>query len=366
MKIPATSLLFLLIATGLFFPFAAAAGITITANQADYYFTPGETVNISLAISSTYSDAVDGKFQVVTTGQLQKTGTVMLSTKNRVFDRTIPAGDSLLTVGAGTSTVPETIRIQVAFQYMDASPVKVTLPEIRVHFVENLPVNAAQQSPVTSTSGAGIPGGLGTSSVQIVQQPVSVRQQAGWDGTPQNDLTTGQMAGENENETAEEGNGTGILPAEKPSPVNYFMYGMIAFIALLAAMCCWLLSRRLKSKGNTPVAPDMPPAPVPTDHSTEALHLLAAAESVWAENEYAVAYGLAGQALRLFLSHEYGDGRQATVAEIASLINRTGPGSAPVMDLLERCSDVEFAKGAPDPLEFSAMVRQIRSIITGD
>ncbi|MFA5331845.1 MAG: hypothetical protein WC342_05655 [Methanoregula sp.] len=174
-------LLVLLIFAALIVPAAFAADITITSDKTDYYFGLGETANIALPVTNTYSQDMDGTLQFTTAEQLQNSGTVMTSTKNRVYTTTIPAGNSFLNISAGTSDVPKTMKIDVAFQYTGTSSTQVTLPEIIVHFVQD-PSSASnpEGSAVTSTSGAAS-SGFGSSSVQIVQQAVSVQQQAGRD-----------------------------------------------------------------------------------------------------------------------------------------------------------------------------------------
>ncbi|MFA5237674.1 MAG: hypothetical protein WC362_07470, partial [Methanoregula sp.] len=191
----------LLLFAALLIPATLAAGITITSDQTDYYFGLDETAAITLPVSNTYSHDVDGTLRFTTVEQLQNTGTVMTSTKNRVYTTTLPAGNSNLNISAGTSDVPKSVKIQVAFQYTDASPVQVTLPEIIVHFVQD-PSQYAKPpaSQVTSTSGAAS-SAFGSSSVQIVQQSVSAQQQAGRDSSAssssqsaQSELQNSQMS----------------------------------------------------------------------------------------------------------------------------------------------------------------------------
>jgi hypothetical protein len=118
---------------------------------------------------------------------------VMLSTRNRVYSSTIPAGNSWINISAGTSSRPETVKVRIAFQYTDSSPVQVTLPELLIHFMQNpSPAGSGRLDPVTSTSGAAVTG-FGTSSVQIVQQPVPVQQQAGRDSSPAQVPLSNQM-----------------------------------------------------------------------------------------------------------------------------------------------------------------------------
>ncbi|MFA6364469.1 hypothetical protein [Methanoregula sp.] len=187
----------LLLFVALLVPATIAASITISSDQTDYYFGLNEIAEIALPVSNTYSDAVDGTLKFTTVEQLQSSGTVMTSTKNRVYTTTIPSGNSFLNISAGTSDVPKSVKIQVAFQYTNPSSTEVTLPEIIVHFVQNPSQSSSgQQKQVTSTSSAAS-SGFGTSSVQIVQQSVSVQQQAGRDSSSSQSLSSSQSALQN-------------------------------------------------------------------------------------------------------------------------------------------------------------------------
>lgn len=175
--------LFLLIFSLMLVPAALAAGITITSDKTDYYFALGDTAAVSLPVSNTYGHDIDGTLRFTTVELLQNTGSTLTSTKNRVYTKTIPSGNSFINISAGTSNVPESIKIQVAYQYSDPQATQVTLPDITVHFVQD-PSQYAQSegSAQTSTSGAAS-SSFGSSSVQIVQQSVSVQQQAGRDAS---------------------------------------------------------------------------------------------------------------------------------------------------------------------------------------
>jgi hypothetical protein len=169
--------------------------------------------------------------------------------------------------------------------------------------------------------------------------------------------------------TIDQENVTQVSLGMETATANYFLPGLIAAIIAILAVCAWLICRRLKAQKKM-VPPVMCPprqAPVLPDHRKEALRLLAGAESAFARQEYQIAYGLAGRATRLFISYELGDRRELTNAELVPVLAASGhAGQAlAIMALLERCSDVEFAKGIPDAGEFSGMIRQIRTLVTG-
>ena len=509
--------LVLLLFVAMLVPAASASGITITSDKTDYYFALGDTAAISLPVSNTYDHDIDGTLQFTTVEQLQNTGSSLTSTKNRVYTTTIPSGNSHLNISAGTSTKPESIQIQVAFQYSDPSATQVTLPAITVHFVQDpSQYSQSQGGQQTSTSSAAT-SAFGSSSVQIVQQSVSVQQQAGRDASQSSSsaLQNNQMsqdtsalkeqlqreAAEKEQEknafnsaldadplvqqvnetlvadgysrasvdtnptsgsdgsfamtyqnaageqvnlngamtqgvvpsvteqsaaalnvtaplaanttyqsfvrtlgdkgysrnttlmnvtlsgamvnvtyltdkgtpafvnaTVENGNVTQVSLGLNEKGPDYLLIAIIAVVLVIAAVCVWLIWRRLKAR--KPVLPQasrqVRPAPVPLDYRKEALRLLAEAEAAYHRHEYRDAYGLAGRAARVFLSYDHGDRRELTNAELVSVLAASGrAGSDTIATLLERTSDVEFAKGMPDEGEFTGMVTTIRRMVTG-
>jgi len=509
--------IFLLLFAAMLVPATLAAGITITSDKTDYYFALGDTAAISLPVSNTYDHDIDGTLQFTTVEQLQNTGSSLTSTKNRVYTTTILSGNSYLNISAGTSTKPESIQIQVAFQYSDPSATQVTLPAITVHFVQDpSQYSQSQGGQQTSTSGAAT-SAFGSSSVQIVQQSVSVQQQAGRDASQSSSsaLQNNQMsqdtsalkeqlqreAAEKEQEktafasaldadplvqqvnetlvadgysrvsvdtnpasgsdgsfamtyqnavgeqvnlngamtqgvvpsvieqsaaalnvtaplaanttyqsfvrtlgdkgysrnttlmnvtlfgamvnvtyltdkgtpafvnaTVENGNVTQVSLGLNEKGPDYLLIAIIVVVLVIAAVCVWLIWRRLKAR--KPVLPQaarqVRPAPVPLDYRKEALRLLSEAEAAYHRHEYRDAYGLAGRAARVFLSYDHSDRRELTNAELVSVLAASGQASSDtIATLLERTSDVEFAKGMPDEGEFTGMVTTIRRMVTG-
>jgi hypothetical protein len=174
--------IFLIFIAAIMLPSVLAAGITITSNQTDYYYVFGQIATIALPVSNTYPDSINGTLRYTTITQLQNTGNILDITKNSVYPKTFPVGNSTLYLNAGTSNVSQSIKIQVAFQYMQSTPILVTLKDLNIHFGPNLSLYQDQQSsPATSTSGAGLPGGLGNNSVQFSNNTVQAQQQVGMD-----------------------------------------------------------------------------------------------------------------------------------------------------------------------------------------
>jgi len=492
-----------------------AAEITLSTDQKDWYFSLGENADIPLKVTSGYSQPVDGTMQFTTIEQLQNTGSVMLSTKNRVYAHSVSPGDSSITLNAGSSDVEKSMRVQVSFDYTVTTPIHVTLPEIIIHFVTKPPASGGSQAPVTSSSEAGSGNTPTSSSVQIVQQSVSAQQQAGRDGTLQQAVSNNQLpqdatalkeqlekearekeqqqsqfeenlrqdpllkaaneslaaegfsresiksapesgdsgtfqmdyrkatgeqvtvSGRMENRSvssvqeqsgapinvtapleanttfqsmaaqlAEQGflrNETHLnlstdratinltyqdekgkrvfvnastsggnltqltLEREPETPVNYLpVIAVIVFAAVILAIC-WLIYRRyLRWKVPAPGTPGEPPAPrAPVDHRKAAAELLRKAEAAYAGAQYADAGEYAGQALRLFVAYEYGARREMTNSELITLLRAGNREFREIQSVLDRCTDVLFAKGTMDAQEFAVAVAFIRRLIAG-
>ncbi len=491
-----------------------AAGITLSADQKEYYFSLGESADIPVAIASDFDRSIDGTLQFSTVEQLQTAGTVMTSSNNRMYSHSISPGNSQITINAGSSDVEKNVRVQVTYDYTDTAPVQVRLPEIIIHFVSKPPPSSSTQSPITSSSAPGSGNSQMTSSVQIVQQSMSIQQQTGQQSTVQQAIANNQMPQDaaalkaqlqqeaaqkekNQNEfnerlaadplvqqvnatlaadgfiresintnpkSSDEGTfamsyknpagdkmdlqGTmtgGIVPSVleqsasavnvtaplsanttyqslaselkgqgfkrnqtlmnvtllgatvnitylsgqgEPAYVNatidrenvtqvslgiskektnYLFIGLIVALLIILGLIIWWMYRRMvvQKKILSPAGPLFHPAPVELDYKKEALRLLKEAEKSFTRGEYQDAYGLAGRAVRIFLSYELGVRHELTNAELASVLAASGLATQykTVIALLERCSDVEFAKGQPDSGEFTSIIRQIMEMV---
>ena len=479
-----------------------------------YYFSLGESADIPVAIASDFDRSIDGTLQFSTVEQLQTAGTVMTSSNNRMYSHSISPGNSQITINAGSSDVEKNVRVQVTYDYTDTAPVQVRLPEIIIHFVSKPPPSSSTQSPITSSSAPGSGNSQMTSSVQIVQQSMSIQQQTGQQSTVQQAIANNQMPQDaaalkaqlqqeaaqkekNQNEfnerlaadplvqqvnatlaadgfiresintnpkSSDEGTfamsyknpagdkmdlqGTmtgGIVPSVleqsasavnvtaplsanttyqslaselkgqgfkrnqtlmnvtllgatvnitylsgqgEPAYVNatidrenvtqvslgiskektnYLFIGLIVALLIILGLIIWWMYRRMvvQKKILSPAGPLFHPAPVELDYKKEALRLLKEAEKSFARGEYQDAYGLAGRAVRIFLSYELGVRHELTNAELASVLAASGLATQykTVIALLERCSDVEFAKGQPDSGEFTSIIRQIMEMV---
>jgi hypothetical protein len=493
----------------LLFPAAAAAGIVLTAGQQDYFFLTGQRVEIPLTITSTFTDDVPVTVLFSTDTELQKTGTVMISTENRVFTHTVPAGESFLNLTISPSQVSRDFKVHLSIYSTNPSPVNTSLPEIYIHIVTD--PGLVKNTPVTLTSTSRPESGEipSASSVSMVQQTVSTREQMGSDSSREYSLTSSQsLAGteaereqqqrdkeQREREQAEfdarlaqdplvmavnrslaaegfspqsvdtqpAGNDTGTFsmlyrrgaedhvvvqgsmqagsvpslrelgnvpitadPAldanmtfqsfvrmlegqdyrHQETTINRTVTGAVAnityataagnrayvnatteenrvvqlgleqetrlarflLVAILMAagiltVSGWYLYRRYQRRRHPVTGTGAGSPPMAFNHRAEAERILTDAEKAFARQEYATAYGLAGRALRVFLSYEYGGHGEVTATEIVTLLEGAGHTPADIESVLVQCSHVAFARGTPDDKEFSLILGHVREII---
>jgi len=486
-------------------PAAAAAAITLTAGQQDYYFLTNQPVEIPLAVTSTFPAGMPGTLLFSTDAQLQKTGTVMISTENRVFSRTVPTGESFLNLTMSPSQVSRDYKVHAAFYYTDPTSFNASLPEFYIHIVTDPGLVKNTPSLLTGTShpeSGEIPS---ASSVSMVEQTVGTREQMGSDSSTGPSLTSGppQAGSEAEREqqqrdkeqrereqnefdarlgrdplvaavntslssegfsrdapdTQPAGNDTGTfsvlyrrgaedrvvvqgsmvagvvpsvrelanVPIADPAldanatfqsfaqtlagreyghietAVNRTLTGAAANITYAttggnkayvnattennrviqvsleqeagpgfplvlvlpaAAMVLLVLGLYVHRRyGHPAPAAAAVVSPAVFDHRAEAERILKNAELAFDRQEYAEAYGLAGRALRVFLSHEYGDRGEVTTPEVIVLAHDAGRDTAGIESILGQCSNVAFARAVADAGEFSRVVGRVREII---
>lgn len=166
------------------------------------------------------------------------------------------------------------------------------------------------------------------------------------------------------NGTIRNGNLTSVSLAKEKVEFPYLPVILGGILLLLAAAVGYLLYRRYRNrpKKTTFQGPALRPS-CPKDYRKEALELLENAERAFSVGQYREAYGGAGQALRLFISHRFGSGTEMTNREVGTLLHFSRNEISGVSDILTRCSLVEFAKDEPEPEEFRRYVDFIRRII---
>jgi hypothetical protein len=488
-------------------PGATAAGITLTAGQQDFYFLTGQRAEIPLMVTSTFTDEKPGTVRFSTDTQLEKTGTVMISTENRIFSHTVPAGRSFLNLTLSPSQVTRDSRVHVSYYYSNPAPVNVSLPEFYIHIVSEPGLVKNMPAPLTGTSRPETGTIPAESSVSIVEQAVSVREQMGSDSSGQPPAGGQSPAGsgaereqqrereQREQEQAEldsrlahdplviavnrslaaegfsrcsldtqpAGNDTGTFsmlyrrgsedqvvvqgsmadgfvpslrelanvpvtadPAldtnptfqsfnrnlagqayihketlvrrtlsgavanityadaggkkayinatveenrviqvtlgQEPGPADGFLPApLIMVLAVILAVSCWFIYGRYRQRSHE--TPDTRNGTQPAyDHRAEAEEILKEAGLAYERQDYARAYGLAGRALRMFLSYEYGEKGEVTADEAITLLRNVGHDTREIESVLGQCSDIVFARGV-DAGEFSSLYNRVREII---
>ena len=489
---------------------AMAGDITVSAGQQDYYFLTGQPIEIPLTVTSSFPDDVQGTVRFSTDALLQKTGTIMISTQNRVFSRNIPAGRSFLNLTMPPSQVSRNYKVHISFYHTTPSPVNASLPEFFVHIVAD--PGLIQNSPLLLESTSRPESGQipSASSVGMVEQTVSTREQMGFDssgglhpasGQPQPYSETG-LQQQRDRETREReqdefdsrlgndplilavnaslvsegfcqqavdtqpaGNDTGTFsmlyrrgaedrvvvqgsmqegvvlsvnevanaaitadPAlnanttfrsivgtlakqefghretrinrtltgaivnatfvseegrkafvnattynnrvvqvtmEYEEKASGFLLVAVSVLVTVILMICMGFAYRKYGSNRSPVPEPVAGSLLPDfDHRREAERFLNEAELAFARQQYRDAYGLASRALRLFLSYEYGNHEEVTSTEIVSHLRNAGMDARDIETILWQCDDVVFARGEPNPGEFSSVVHQIRKMIT--
>jgi len=99
------------------------------------------------------------------------------------------------------------------------------------------------------------------------------------------------------------------------------------------------------------------------DYRKHAEELLREAESAFAEENYISAYGLAGHALKVYLSNRYYNGTEVTNEEILSKIVLNNEKIWAIKTILDDCELVEFAKESPDRERFNEIISYIRKVV---
>ncbi|AGB01791.1 hypothetical protein [Methanoregula formicica] len=155
-----------------------------------------------------------------------------------------------------------------------------------------------------------------------------------------------------------------VVAAEGESPEDPLapILPVISFGAiLLISAGIWYLART--HNGGVPLPAPLPPGPEPQESYRKiASRLLDEAEREAAGGSWPEAYRKTGRAVRVFVSHERGDGRETTSTEVERFV-RPSADSAGIGYILERCRIVGFARGTPNPAELRKMIKDIRVLL---
>lgn len=102
----------------------------------------------------------------------------------------------------------------------------------------------------------------------------------------------------------------------------------------------------------------------PFDYNAEAKRLLLEAEHFYKHGEYKIAYGKAGQSLRLYLSYEHGLKKEITNDDILRFLKNKQHPYQEIKQCFDICSLVEFAKYNDTRNQFSQVYAMVESIIS--
>ncbi len=151
-----------------------------------------------------------------------------------------------------------------------------------------------------------------------------------------------------------------IVKKDEESPIGWYI-GFILLI-LLICLCSWAGYTYLRKKDNSD-DPDGRDLVQPLDIPAETEKLLQDAESASREGRIKDAYICAGQALRFFISHTYGNGSAGTNEEISKLAKQSGLKDTGYQKILDRCMLVEYARSEGSEDEISGFISDIRAIV---
>jgi len=228
---------------------------------------------------------------------------------------------------------------------ISAAPVNVTAPLAANSTYQSAVKQLSEQGFARNTSMLNIAAGGGSMVNLTYQNPEGKRAfvNATTDGTNVTQLT---------------------VATEPDAPFDYLPVLAAIVTGVVILIAAWVLYRRFRRPGAPALNPLFTAPPrEPFDHRKAARDLLAKAEIAYGKQQYTDACGLAGQALRLFLSGENGVRHEMTNTELLAFLRSIPADSRTVRDLLDRCADVEFARGTLGPEEFPEIVASIRSMI---
>ncbi len=150
-----------------------------------------------------------------------------------------------------------------------------------------------------------------------------------------------------------------LVQKNKQNNQNYFLLLLIAVLLLLLVYFAY---RKFSKKPKKEII-ERKNVLKPINHKAEALKMLEKAEKLFEEKEYKEAYGKAGQALRLYLSHENGLKKEITNDEIIEFLKKQNKSWKKAKDCFDYCSLVEFAKYKANKKDFEKIIEYAKKII---
>jgi hypothetical protein len=150
------------------------------------------------------------------------------------------------------------------------------------------------------------------------------------------------------------------LKQDEAFPLFWFIgiFLVIILVVLCAGVAWWYYSTRPEEVQSAPQ--EMVPE---RDYSEVVQEMINKAEKTYAGGDKKEGYIILGQAVRMFISHTHGHGEAITNDEIISgVVRYIPPIQQSILDLLNSCSQVEYAKGQPDDENFVRFLQEVRQM----
>ena len=143
-------------------------------------------------------------------------------------------------------------------------------------------------------------------------------------------------------------------------------YWWILLVLLLLAVLGYLAYKKFSKKPKSPGIIIKKKEEKTFDYKSESIRLIEKAERLFEQKRYKDAYGIAGQASRLFLSYENRLNKEITNDEIINFLREHKKGWKEAKECFDLCSLVEFAKYEANKTDFNKIIKQAKKIIDGE
>ncbi|HWQ67106.1 MAG TPA: hypothetical protein VN372_09565 [Methanospirillum sp.] len=140
-------------------------------------------------------------------------------------------------------------------------------------------------------------------------------------------------------------------------------YTGLFLLVILALLCIWAGLRYYQKRKADEGLEESTQLPELRDYRQETEMLLQEAEKAERSGYLKDAYSLTGQACRHYITHIYGDGSAMTNEEIQRVIKHSNIPKYQIMDILDTCNLVEFAKGETSESELNSYISMVREMI---
>ncbi|MDR4511798.1 MAG: hypothetical protein MRJ93_08855 [Nitrososphaeraceae archaeon] len=132
---------------------------------------------------------------------------------------------------------------------------------------------------------------------------------------------------------------------------------LISVIVIVSAISIYFVIKKFKKKTFTVINDSSPiPKLKSYEYLTESKKLISQAQQYHDKGEYKEAFGIAGKAIRLFLSYDAGFKRETTSEELIRLIQKHNYPIETIRECLKIIDLVEFAKSNTTPDDFKKII----------